>query len=569
MPRMDMDRRTLRLFNRLRPMHLFKGVKDERLVALIPLLEPKTYQAGEVICEFTAPADFFGILDKGTVKLTRPGALREPVLEAGDYLGGEALIIERGRQLYTATARDEVILLKLAEADARALLQEQPVVRTAVGMMARTREFLFTRKWEWLPAGERVYLITQRHTILLWQRELLPAGVLVLALLLALTIGYFFGPGAALWWGGVLAALVGLWMFFTYVDWGNDFYVVTQQRVVYVEKIVLIYDSRTTVTMSALSAVNTETAGVADRLLDFGDVSVKTLSKPLVMRVVPYPQIVAAIVEEHMQRFHSQTRRSEFETIKSAIRNRLDPPLLQPRAEPPKTAKPGAPPTTPLGEQLRRYFSFQLRFDEGDTIVYRKHWWILLQDLLWPSITLLAACGLIGLSIGLGVLASGALPEPISEAALLLAGLVLFIPGAVWWWYQFEDWRNDIYKVTPDQIIDIYKKPLGRETRDSALLEHIQGLRSDRPSLVATLLNFGNVTATIPGKEFTFDDVLDPTGVQEDIQRRIEAMKARKGRGEALRRREELADVLSAYYAAVKDVEKRAEQNPPKPAGQT
>jgi hypothetical protein len=565
---MDMDRRTLRLFNRLRPMHLFKGVKDDRLVALIALFDQQTYSAGEALCGEGELTNFFGILDRGSVKLTRRDSSREQVLEAGDFFGAEALLSTRGQAAYTVTARDEVVLLKLGQKDFDDLLKEAPAFRTALQMMATTRELFFTRKWDWLNPNERVYLITQRHTILLWQRELLPIAFVILHLGLLGAIWYFLGPGAVVWPAVIGAALLGLWMFLVYLDWGNDYYVVTNQRVVYVEKIVLIYDSRLTVAMSALSAVNTQTGGVTDRLLDFGDVAVKTLSKPLMVKTVPYPQIIAALVEEHMTRAQTQSRRSEFETIKSAIRNRIDPPMLQPKVELEKP-KP-APPRPSVSEQLRSHFSLQLRFDEGDTIVYRKHWWVLVNLLLWPSVVLLVACGLIGVGISLGLFAREALPEPITEAALLLVGLVLFITSAGWWWYQFEDWRNDIYKVTPDQIVDIYKKPLGRETRDSALLDHIQGLRSDRPGFVATLLNFGNVTATIPGKEFTFDDVLDPAGVQEDIQRRIEAFRARKIRGEGLRRREELADVLSAYYAAVKDVEKRAaEQNPPKPAGQT
>jgi hypothetical protein len=141
-------------------------------------------------------------------------------------------------------------------------------------------------------------------------------------------------------------------------------------------------------------------------------------------------------------------------------------------------------------------------------------------------------------------------------AVVLLISLVLFIPLALWWLYEFQDWRNDLYQVTPDQIIDIYRRPLGRETRDSASLENIQGLRSERPTLMSRLLNFGNVIATIPGKEFTFDDVYDPPGVQEDIQRRIEALRLRRSGQEAARRREELAEVLSAYYLATKEVER-------------
>jgi hypothetical protein len=139
-------------------------------------------------------------------------------------------------------------------------------------------------------------------------------------------------------------------------------------------------------------------------------------------------------------------------------------------------------------------------------------------------------------------------PEPITRAAVALIGLVFFIVLFGWWLYQFQDWRNDLYQVTPTQIVDIYRKPLGRETRDSAELDKVQGLESERPNLVGRLLNFGNVRISIVGKELTFDDVYDPLNVQEDIQRRIESFKARRRELDSRQRREELVDLLSAYY---------------------
>jgi hypothetical protein len=148
----------------------------------------------------------------------------------------------------------------------------------------------------------------------------------------------------------------------------------------------------------------------------------------------------------------------------------------------------------------------------------------------------------------------------LNPPALVVALLVIFIGLAVWWLYEFEDWRNDIYMVTPDQIVDVYKKPLGQEIRDASPLDKIQGLRSERTGLIGRLFNFGNVTANVPGKVFTFDGVYDPLSVQEDIQRRIEAFKIRQTRSEALRRREELADVLSAYYLATREM--NPEQKP-------
>jgi hypothetical protein len=34
--------------------------------------------------------------------------------------------------------------------------------------------------------------------------------------------------------------------------------------------------------------------------------------------------------------------------------------------------------------------------------------------------------------------------------------------------YQYVDWRNDIFQLTPNQVIDLDRKPFGRESRRAA-----------------------------------------------------------------------------------------------------
>ena len=551
MTAMDMDRRALLIFNRLRPMYLFRGLTDQQLVEVTRQLERETRAAGEAVCTQGEAGAFFYIVDRGRVRLAQAGAAREQTVEGGDCFGAEALL--GGTHPYTGTALGEVQLLRLSSESFTALLQQYPSVRVGLLQLAETRGWLFSRPWEWLNATENVYLIVRRHTWLLWQSLFTPLAAVLVAAVLVGVAATFAGLTAAIWAGVLLGGPALAWVAWVYVDWGNDFYVVTNQRVVYVEKVTLIYDSRTTLSMSALTAVGAGTESLADRVLEYGDVTVKTLSKPMVLCAIAYPQMVAALIEEQMNRTRQRARESEVNALKSAIRVRIAPPMAEPKPDkaPGEVGRAGGA----SAGRGQGFFSLQLRYDIGDTIVYRKHWWILLREIWGASLLMLLSAGLVGLGLA-GTFGTGALP------VVLLVALVLLVPGALWWLYEFQDWRNDLYQVTSDQIIDIYRKPLGRETRDSAALENIQGLRSERPNFWGRLLNFGNVLATIPGKEFTFDDVYDPPGVQEDIQRRIEAMRERKRRQEAGRQREALAEVLSAYYLATKEVEKNDANQP-------
>ncbi len=547
MEAITLDRRALLVYNRLRPMYLFKSLSDMELADLTRLFERETPDPAQPICLEGETGEWFYVVDKGKVRLTWSQGRREVILESGDFFGGEALL-EGGLHPYTANAvGKEVSLLRLSREELVRLTEQQPYVRESLRLMAETRRWLQAKPWEWIAPNESVALIIRRHTWVLWQRQLLPAAVL-LFLLLGAALASYLNLGFLIGFLLVLAALAAGWMGLVYVDWGNDFYVVTNQRVVYVEKVVLLYDSRLNLSMSALTTVGAETGSLADRLFEYGDVTVKTLAKPMVLQAIAYPQIVAALIEEQIGRARQRSRQSEVEALRTAIRDRIQPPVAEPQ---PVQVEAKRETHTPLGRQFRQFFSLQLRYEEGDTIIYRKHWWNLLMHIFWPSVTLLAVVATLMLSF-IGLLN---MPDPLTPQVMLLVSLFLFILIAGWWLYEFQDWRNDLYQVTPDQIVDIYRRPLGRETRDSALMTNIQGLRSERTGLLGRLLNFGHVIATIPGKEFTFDYVYDPLSVQEDIQRRIEAFKARLARQEALRRREELTDVLSAYYLALQDLQ--------------
>ena len=132
-----------------------------------------------------------------------------------------------------------------------------------------------------------------------------------------------------------------------------------------------------------------------------------------------------------------------------------------------------------------------------------------------------------------------------------VGGAALVAAGLGWGVYAYVDWANDLYMVTPDQIIALHRTPLGREDHRAASLDNILSLEYDRPGPMARLLNFGNVVVTVGNLAFTFDRVHDPVGVQEDIYRRMEAHRAQRDQTDRARRSEEIAEWLEAYHHVV------------------
>jgi hypothetical protein len=196
--------------------------------------------------------------------------------------------------------------------------------------------------------------------------------------------------------------------------------------------------------------------------------------------------------------------------------------------------------STPGDVGLDRW-TFQVRFEEKGVITYRKHWAVLLRRIAAPSSLLLLLVGVLGAHLG------GLLPYISSRAAMLGVGLSL-IPLSLWWLYEYVDWANDIYQVTPNQIVDVNKKPLAREVRKVAPLENILGTEVDRKGIVGLVLNYGNVIANVGTTQFVFEGVYDPASVQQDIVRAQEAFLERKKQVQSRQRREEMVELLNAYH---------------------
>ena len=67
------------------------------------------------------------------------------------------------------------------------------------------------------------------------------------------------------------------------------------------------------------------------------------------------------------------------------------------------------------------------------------------------------------------------------------------------------------------------------------------------------MLNYGTVYITVGGAKLAFEDVLDPAGVQADINRRRVARIAKKNEDTANVERERMAVWLAAYHQNVSE----------------
>ncbi len=542
----------------LNKIHLFGGLKDDQLAAIAVTLEERTLLADEVIFVRGAKPDGFYLIFKGKVKVTRPrenGSDFLAILSAGDYFGEEALFEKRDRSA-TLTTMEDSILLFLSRDEFDKLLTQNEKIRPNFLVAIKSRKLARTLRFKWLGPKEVIYFLARRHKIRLYQTLMAPLFVIFIPILLFL---WSLTSGATTPYvvGGLVLFADLLWAIWRAVDWSNDYYIVTNQRVVWVERVIGIYDSRQEVPLSTILAVNLETDAIG-RILEYGNVTVRTFVGSIRFDYIDHPVQAADMIREYWERTKVVGTQAQKMAMKNALRSKLG---LTAHAVPQNELPPISMEDKEVQKKsiLRIVLSnlFKLRVEDGGTVTYRKHWFVLLKQVGQPlfyslivNILILIRGWYLVKTPNLTFIRPNAagVPRPDTIVVFLLFVTLPLIGWLVW---EYLDWNNDIFMVTPEEIIDLDKTPLGTEERRSAQIENILSTEYQRIGLAGYLLNYGTVYITVGGTKLEFQDVLDPAGVQADINRRRMARIAKKSEDTANVERERMAVWLAAYHQNV------------------
>lgn len=523
----------------LKRVHLFRGVDEQKLDAAISLMEQVDLPAASAIFQQGDDPDYFYIILNGRVRITRYNREEQQFLQLGfmeedDYFGEEMLESNWPRQISTETATDAT-LIRISVPNFITLLEQIPTLSPRLQFILDSYRLMLNTHFAWHDPEETIYFIARKHVAFLWLRILPPtiSGIIFIPLFLFL---YLRTPLSvtmlALLVLVTLATIV--WWIWEYVDWTNDYYIITNRRVIYQERVVLLYDSRQESPIEAVQSTSTNTTQMG-RWLGYGNVAIRTYIGTILFRSVNNPGQIMAMMQEQQSRAQSSQRRAELRAMESTIERKIG--AVPPPPAPPKMPTP--PPITPF----QRFISdlLHLRYEIGGTILYRTHWFILLGKIWAPSLLLLALllinfARLLNKFVILSMLATCGLTS--------FAGLTVFL----WWLYQYIDWHNDIYLITPDQVVDVYKKPLGRENRQAAPLKNILSIEYKRMGLIGLILNYGTVFIRVGDQTLAFDDVFNPAEVQRELFHRLAAKNFAERQATAEGERQRMADWIAAYH---------------------
>lgn len=552
----------------LKKIHLFYGLEEDDYERIANELEEMQVPKGGVIFEQGAKADSFYLIYGGGVRIVRKQNNKEiqlAILVKNDYFGEMALVEHRTRSA-TATALTDTSLLVLSRKDFDKLYKSDPQLKINLEIAIKSRQLARSLMFKWLRSDEVIYFLARRHRLILYQKLLGPLLGLFVPMFFFYAWYFMISFSIVLLaaWLSLIADI--LWAVWLAIDWSNDYYIVTNQRVVWLEKVIGIYDSRMESPIHTVLSVGVE-ANQFGRIFDYGNVIIRTFVGRILFSNVDHPEQAARMIEEYWGRTREAAAGMEKEAMKNAIRKRLGIPI-------PPSPKPAFGSVQPLPPPPPRRVStllkllgadtLKLRYETGDTVIYRKHWVVLIMQAWMPVGGTLAA-----LLLFLNRLVQLAL-DPNAVFISFQGGVAVdgwagafflaMFPFIGWLAYEIADWSNDKFEVTAEQIIDLDKKPFGTETRNAAQLDNILGTEYKRIGILGNLFNFGTVYITVGGSKFAFEDVIDPPAVQSDIDRRRMARVAKKTEATVSAERERMAEWLATYHHSAEDFRKEIEK---------
>lgn len=516
----------------LRDMALFRGLTDPELERIASRLNDYLLPANQLLYGAGDRAENFYVVAGGLMlnqEIREGRRVGEATLEAGDSFGAGALLNGSVREAAVSALQDSH-LLYMTRKDFNWMLLQYPRVAVGLRHYSVGKNLKGEVDFDWLEEGETIHYVARKHIGYLWFRF---SRSIVLAILgmLAFLFAVSSSPGAQFYWvsgGGLLLFAAVAWGIWEFLDWRNDFYIVTNLRVVWLEQVLLRSSSRTEAPLANIQSVNVHSS-LMGRLLGFGDVIVRTYTGTVKMPSVGDPMNVKNLIEDYAARTKKQSRQAKHESIRQAVRETLG---FSPAAVNPTPARP------PLQLVDSEGFSlFKTRTIEGDMITYHKHWFTLLSSLLLPAVILITALVLLP-RIFQGL--------PDSGWGWLVA-LVAALGPIAWAAYRVLDWQNDIYILTPESLIDTEKKPLGSETTKSAPLANVLSLENHKVGLFGLLLDFGVVRINVGDMALDFQNVANPVQVQQDIFARMEALKVKREQGQVEDEKQRMTEWLRVY----------------------
>jgi hypothetical protein len=537
----------------------FHKMDDKVIKLVVDSFESETFTKGQRIFRegFPSDEDSLCILFEGKVRLTHSvGENIEDILTLteGEMFGHEMLESNRKHPV-SAYAATDVTLLKLNRTKINQLVAKVPTLTVALRLLYNSYLITLDHRFFWKGSDEIIYLVTHRHE--LWLLKQLPIVVGVVLFTLALLVLIMLAmPAQAAGFGLIMLLDLGLgyaWIRLQQNNWENNIVAVTNQRVLIQERKLFVYETRIEAPLNAILSVATETTQMG-RALNYGNVVARTFAGAINLPMVMYPDQVASFLELQWGKTKSYRSRAEAASMENIVRSRLG--YASKGAPPPspsKAAQSTGSNTIMRGAENWLANLFQLRVETATGVIYKTHWIVLFRRVILHVLFFLTMFFiLMGILFNLFVFPGG------PAAALTLVFFLLLILGGLsfWIWYCYQEWANDLYIVSNDQIVDRVKKPFGKEDRKVAPLKSVQSVEFERGGVLGLLFNYGLIKISVGESILQFRSVYNPSDIQREIFKRMADRDFKEKQAARENEQKWVVDWIAAYHRVVEQEKK-------------
>ena len=498
----------------LKTIYPFNLLAQDSMQSVALHFEEMSWMKGNVIYQRGDTTDYLYLIVSGQILISfdkNNDHQNTTIKSEGSLFGEEALYRSEVRETW-AVCESDVRLLRIDASHLTQIKAQNQLIDKAFILIYQTFRLSLKLDLSWRNHNETIKLISRRHPFFLLLRVLLVGGAGLTGFILLLFFAFSVQGVSILLLTLSILSLVfgGLFAAWSAMEWSNDYFFITDERVLVHKQLIGFFESRQESPLSAILSIGLNTS-IWGRSIGFGTLTMRSYTGDLKFERLPSPHLIYELLENQRQKMLENSKREEQLGMRDALRQRLvsgsQPKSQSPRKEPstlPNSIYQGSS----LLELLARFFG--LRTVKDGSIIYRTHWWILVKKTFSPFMLMILILILV-LARLTGLL------ESIPEVFLYAVAIIGVILAWGWWLYQYLDWHNDIYIIAPDQLVDVSRKPLGSEDKRSAPVKNIQTVEFLRKGLIGLILNYGTVRIQIGNEELTFDNVYNPSAIQVQI----------------------------------------------------
>jgi len=522
---LELDTQALRetLVNMLRANYILTELNDDQIAQFANRAQFVEYKSGETIVRQDEPGHHFYFVLEGQVRVidtSRKPAQLLAYLNRGDFFGERALLFDRPR----AATVDVAVDTKLAIFD-RATWGWLTTNVSGISEGFRKLEDLYEEKSHTEFPGRQIDEVVirkdKRHILSFVATLPGPLILMIIGLGISILMGQFDISLLLIRIVTIFSIVLGIALtIYNYVEWANDDFIITSDRVIHIERTIIYGESREEAPLTAIQDVSVDISNFFTRLFGYYTITIQTAGAGnIVFDGLKDGNEIKAAIFEQSERARERVEASDTASIRKSLVERMGWDV-----GPVEVATLVATGDAPQKQSIQlpmviNYFVPKVKEIDGNKIIWRKHYFILLKLVALPTTALFAIlylflAALLGLS-----------PFTTSDYFIAFILLALWLLNWVWYAYQYDTWRKDLYIVTDSVIIDIHGSPfgLGKEESREGTFDNIQNTTYRSPSFFTRILNMGDVIIETAGTAdtFTFEDVYNYREVQQEVSKRL------------------------------------------------